>query len=1109
VWGNITGTLTDQTDLNTALGLKANLTSPSFTTPNLGVASATTINKVTLTAPATGSTLTIADGKTLTASNTLTLTGTDASSIAFGTGGTVAYQNQVNTFTQNQILTLPTLTGSTATNGIDISQTWNTAGTPSAIKLNVINTTSNIASSLLDLQVGGTSRFRVLSNGQLGAGPSLSTFAPFIGGTIGAVIQGQSGGGASLIVTDNSKTAGLTFLATSTLFKIFGDYYSGTTEPTLSFGTFSNQTLLNLAHGATGGLITMTPATYTATTGTVNAFSHTASFSPTSGTAVWNQMTLAPTINQTGGASGITRGLYINPTLTAATDFRALEVATGKSVFSYASAASTPSLTTTGAWFTGGTSITTKPHVLIEASGATSTGWHGSGTGLGVNAASTFGGNLIDAQLNGSSIFKVSPSATFTATISGSLLIGSDVTINNSFLKWSGFSQMRSTVDGNLTLINNANNNFSLLQLGGTTSSFPALKRNSTAIDVRLADDSGFAGLNAGALAATGLIVGGTTVYGNRQMYGTGTTSSFDYFSDANGTGGMRLYGTAHATNPNGILFYSPANVSLQLGGTTSLFPALQTASSNAQTALTATFTNGSPNIITVANTFATNDVVQFTGTLPTGISAATNYFIVGTPTTTQTGLTATFTNGNANIVTTTNTYAAGDVVQFTSTGTLPTGFALLTNYYVIATGLTTTNIQVSATLGGAAITPSSAGSGVQTVTRQPAFTVSATTGGSAITPSSAGTSPWTVVRQTSATITNGTSTWTSTFAHGLRVGDVIRFTSTPPTNFATATDYYVLTVPSTTTFTLAATLGGTVISAGSAVTTAMVFSRSQGIYIRTADNSDFAELNTGRILTRGLKIDSGPSGNSLSFQIQSADNRITQPSGYFSINNGSGSQLWFNTDGSITNGQFTPSPVGKFNIRGTGTSSATISLRVEKSDATATLLIRDDGSTSIGQSSVAISTANAVANGRFAADGDAQTQNIRLRNAITGTAQSELFADGATIRAVLATNRAWSFDVQTVAICTLVGNGTCVLGDVYTINQQGIIKRIGATTSIVGTVSTVTNNNDTSMASAVVTTDADAANNALRVRFTPPSTAGSTSQFRVVTTLTFTEVAY
>ena len=66
--------------------------SPTLITPVLGVASATTINKVTITAPATGSTLTVADGKTLTASNTLTFTGTDGSSAAFGGGGIVAYK---------------------------------------------------------------------------------------------------------------------------------------------------------------------------------------------------------------------------------------------------------------------------------------------------------------------------------------------------------------------------------------------------------------------------------------------------------------------------------------------------------------------------------------------------------------------------------------------------------------------------------------------------------------------------------------------------------------------------------------------------------------------------------------------------------------------------------------------------------------------------------------------------------------------------------------------------------------------------------------------------------------------------------------------------------
>lgn len=82
---NLSGALTDET----GSGLAVFGTSPNLTTPTLGVASATSINKVTITAPATSSTLTIANGKTLTDSNTLTFTGTDGSSVNFGAGGTM------------------------------------------------------------------------------------------------------------------------------------------------------------------------------------------------------------------------------------------------------------------------------------------------------------------------------------------------------------------------------------------------------------------------------------------------------------------------------------------------------------------------------------------------------------------------------------------------------------------------------------------------------------------------------------------------------------------------------------------------------------------------------------------------------------------------------------------------------------------------------------------------------------------------------------------------------------------------------------------------------------------------------------------------------------
>ena len=70
---------------------------------------------------------------------------------------------------------------------------------------------------------------------------------------------------------------------------------------------------------------------------------------------------------------------------------------------SLAGTASTPPVSFTGSWFTGGTSTTTKPQLLIEPTGTTSTAWSTSGTGLGVNAASGFAGNLIDLQINGSS----------------------------------------------------------------------------------------------------------------------------------------------------------------------------------------------------------------------------------------------------------------------------------------------------------------------------------------------------------------------------------------------------------------------------------------------------------------------------------------------------------------------------------------------------------------------------------------------------------------------------------------------------------------------------------------------------------------------------------
>jgi hypothetical protein len=152
-------------------------------------------------------------------------------------------------------------------------------------------------------------------------------------------------------------------------------------------------------------------------------------------------------------------------------------------------AASTPGILGSGTWFTGGSTTTTKPYLLVEPSGTTSTGWSTSGTGIGVNAASGFAGNLLDLQVAGASKGKVS--ATGILTTGSHVLSGGNIEATGYF-GFNSLATIKSTSSGVLTLGNYADpaTDFSRLQFGGTTSSFPALKRSTTGIVARLADDS-------------------------------------------------------------------------------------------------------------------------------------------------------------------------------------------------------------------------------------------------------------------------------------------------------------------------------------------------------------------------------------------------------------------------------------------------------------------------------------------------------------------------------------------------------------------------------------------------------------------------------------------
>lgn len=106
------------------------MSNKTFVAPVLGAATATSINKVTITAPATSATLTIADGKILSATNSITLGGTDGKTLTVsnslalaGTDGKSLTVNASLTLagTDSTVMTFPSTSGSVTT--ADVSQT--------------------------------------------------------------------------------------------------------------------------------------------------------------------------------------------------------------------------------------------------------------------------------------------------------------------------------------------------------------------------------------------------------------------------------------------------------------------------------------------------------------------------------------------------------------------------------------------------------------------------------------------------------------------------------------------------------------------------------------------------------------------------------------------------------------------------------------------------------------------------------------------------------------------------------------------------------------------------------------------------------------------------
>ena len=348
--------------------------------------------------------------------------------------------------------------------GYTINNTGAQSGNTTGILLNATETAlSGMAHELMDLQVTGTTRFKVTNNGTLSVSPLGASTIELRGDTTltdysGFYIAGQyrllskfnsvlflnitnslsfSNGLAAKSTMGTDGQLGLGLNSANSISAKLQVRGVGSTSATTSL-LIQNNALTSLLTIKDDGAATFSAQTGTTTSGTNNfvTLDHSIASSG-AGNANFRPLNIAYTINNVGEQSGNTTGILL----------KATETALGGMVH-----------------------------------------------------------NLIDLQAGSSptSKFRVTSTAASVSFTSNGMSIGNAV----SAVEFNIPSKLYITSPSNgVATISNGNiSDFFRLQLGGTSSSFPALAKSSTSVIVTLADATAGASLGVGMASATGVV---------------------------------------------------------------------------------------------------------------------------------------------------------------------------------------------------------------------------------------------------------------------------------------------------------------------------------------------------------------------------------------------------------------------------------------------------------------------------------------------------------------------------------------------------------------------------------------------------------------------------
>jgi hypothetical protein len=239
---NLAAALTDET----GSGANVFANTPTLVTPVLGVATATSINKVAFTAPATAATLTLAEGSTLATAGafSLTLTTTAATNVTFPTAGTLT--------TQGNKLSVFAATSSSELAGVISDETGS--------GLLVFATSPTLTTPLLGTPTSGT-----LTNC---TGLPISTGVSGTGAGVTAFLITPSSANLASAVTDETGSGALVFANTPTLVTPVLGVATATSINKVAFTAPATSATLALANGstlATSGANSLTLTTTAAT----------------------------------------------------------------------------------------------------------------------------------------------------------------------------------------------------------------------------------------------------------------------------------------------------------------------------------------------------------------------------------------------------------------------------------------------------------------------------------------------------------------------------------------------------------------------------------------------------------------------------------------------------------------------------------------------------------------------------------------------------------------------------------------------------------------------------------------------------------------------------